>query len=238
MKKKVKKRKLNFKRLLFFVLLVYILCYSCYYLLNQHIKHVEIIGNSLVSDNEIMRLSKLDNYPSIFKYSSRKLEKNIKKHILIQDVEVSKHFNFIVKIKVEENKLLFYYKNEDKIAISDGNLIKNNFEKALGIPTVVNNVDSKLLKKFINKYSELKENIIYEIDSIEYFPNYNEVGKIIEKDMFKLVMNDGNTILTNSDNVYLLNKYNIIFASLGDRKGTINLNSGEVNNLIFIPYGE
>ena len=56
--------------------------------------------------------------------------------------------------------------------------------------------------------------------------------------MFKLIMNDGNTILTNSKNVYLLNKYNIIFASLGDRKGTINLNSGEVNNLIFIPYGE
>jgi len=84
----------------------------------------------------------------------------------------------------------------------------------------------------------LKTNIIYEIDTIEYYPNYNEQGKIIESDMFKIVMNDGNTILTNSKNVYLLNKYNIIFASLGDRKGTINLNSGEVNNLIFIPYGE
>jgi len=238
MKKKVKKRKLNFKRLLFFVLLIYILCYGSYYLLNQRIKHIEIIGNSLVNDNEILELSKLDSYPSIFKYSNGKIEKNIKKHKLIENVEVKKRFNFVIKIEVEENKLLFYYKNENKIALSNGNIIKNNFDEVLGIPTLVNNVDKKLLKSFISKYSKLNENIIFEIDSIEYFPNYNEKGKIIERDMFKLLMNDGNTILTNSKNVYLLNKYNIIFASLGERKGTINLNSGEVNNLIFIPYEE
>lgn len=238
MKKKVKKRKLNIKRSLFFLLVIYIICYGVYFLLNQRIKHIEITGNSLVSDNEILKLSKLDDYPSIFKYSNNKLEKNIKKHKLIEDVEVKKCLNFVVKIEIEENKLLFYYKNEDKIALSNGNLIKNNFDNVLGIPTLINDVDSKLLKKFINKYSLLNENIIFEIDSIEYFPNYNEEGKIIENDLFKIIMNDGNTVLTNSKNVYLLNKYNIIFASLGNRKGTINLNSGEVNNLIFIPYGE
>lgn len=236
--KKVKKRKLNFKRLLFFLLLIYIICYGLYYLLNQRIKHIEITGNNLVSDNEILLLAKIDNYPSIFKYSNNRLEKNIKQHKLIENVEVTKHFNFIVKIIVEENKLLFYYKNEDKIAIGDGNIIKNNFDKVLGIPTLVNDVDKKLLNKFISEYSKLNENIIFEIDSIEYYPNYNEKGKVIESDMFKLIMNDGNAVLTNSNNIHLLNKYNIIFASLGDRKGTINLNSGEVNNLIFIPYGE
>ena len=238
MKKKVKKRKLNFKRLLFFVLLIYILCYGSYYLLNQRIKHVEIIGNSLVNDNEILELSKLDNYPSLFKYSNRKIKKNLEKHKLIGNVKVKKCFNFVVKIEVEENKLLFYYKNDNKVVLSSGDILKNDFNNVLGIPTLINDVDSKLLNKFIDKYSELKTNIIYEIDTIEYYPNYNEQGKIIESDMFKIVMNDGNTILTNSKNVYLLNKYNIIFASLGDRKGTINLNSGEVNNLVFIPYGE
>ena len=236
MKKKVKKRKLNLKRVLFFLLLIYIICYGSYYILNQRIKHFEITGNTIVSDNEIIKLAKLDNYPSIFRYSSRKIKKNICKHILIENVEVKKSFDFVVKIKVNENKILFYYKTEDKIALKNGNIIKNNFDNVLGIPTFINNVDSNLLNKFIKKYSELKTNIIYEIDSIEYFPNYNESGKIIEKDMFKIIMNDGNTILTNSNNVYLLNKYNIIFASLGNRKGTINLNSGEVNNLIFIPY--
>ena len=80
MKKKIKKRKLNYKRLLFFLLLIYIVCYCIYFLLNQHIKHIEITGNNMVSDNEIIELAKLDNYPSIFKYTSRKIEKNIKKN--------------------------------------------------------------------------------------------------------------------------------------------------------------
>ena len=52
------------------------------------------------------------------------------------------------------------------------------------------------------------------------------------------IMNDGNTVLTNSKNVDVLNKYNDIYASLGDKRGIINLDSGEVNNLVFIPYEE
>jgi len=236
--KKAKKRKLNFKRTLFFLLLIYIICYGTYRLLNQRIKHIEIIGNDLVSDNEIIKLAKIDDYPSIFKYTNRKIEKNIKKHKLINEVDIKKRLNFIIKIDIKENKLLFYYMNEDKLVLSNGNIIKNDINNVLGIPTLINKVDKKLLKKFIEKYSELEVNIIYEIDSIEYFPVYNEERKIIDEDSFKLIMNDGNTILTSSKNVYLLNKYNMIFASLGDRKGTINLNSGEVNNLIFIPYGE
>lgn len=238
MKKTVKKRKLNLKRLLFFVLLLYIICYSVYYLLNQRIKHIEISGNNLISDNEIIKLAKLENYPSIFKYSSGKIKNNIKKHKLVKDVKVKKGLNFVIKIEVEETKMLFYYKIDDKIAISNGNILNKDINNVLGIPTLINDVNSKLLKEFIVNYSKLDENIIFEIDTIEYFPTYNEQGKIIESDMFKLIMNDGNTILSSSKNIYLLNKYNIIFASLGDKKGTINLNSGEVNNLIFIPYGE
>jgi len=238
MKKKIKKRKLNLKRVLFFLLLIYIICYSIFYILNQHIKHIEIVGNYLVTDNEILKLAKLDNYPSIFKYSSNKIEREIIKHKLINNVDVKKTFGFVVRINVDENKLLFYYKNDDKVVIGNGDILKNNFSKVLGIPTFINNVDKSLLNKFIKKFSEVETNIIYEVDTIEYFPTYSDEGKVIENDMFKIVMNDGNTILTNSKNVYLLNKYNIIFASLGDRKGTINLNSGEVNNLVFIPYGE
>jgi len=52
MTRKVKKRKLNFKRLLFFLLLIYIICYGIYYMLNQRIKHIEIAGNNLGLPNQ------------------------------------------------------------------------------------------------------------------------------------------------------------------------------------------
>ena len=236
MNKRIKKRKLNFKRILFFILLIYILCYSIFYILNQRIRHIDIDGNKIVSDNEIIKLAKLDNYPSIFRYSSNKLEKDIKSHKLINDVEVKKKLGFIIDIDIEENKLLFYYLNEEKIVLSNGDIIKNNINEVLGIPTLINKPDSNLLIKFINYFKDIKEDIIYEIDTIEYYPTINKNGKIIDKDLYKLIMNDGNTIITNSKNVNLLNKYNDIYASLSDRKGIINLNSGEVNNLVFIPY--
>ena len=38
--------------------------------------------------------------------------------------------------------------------------------------------------------------------------------------------------------VEVINKYNTIYASVGDKKGTINLDSNKLSNLVFIPYGE
>ena len=120
---KKKKKRLNIKRTLAFLLFIYIFCYGVYYLVNQPIKHIEIKGNNLVLDSEILKVSKLKNYPSIFKYSSRTLEKRIKTIKLVSDVDVKKWFGHILKIEIEENKLLFYY--EDKIVLSNGNFIKN-----------------------------------------------------------------------------------------------------------------
>ena len=51
-------------------------------------------------------------------------------------------------------------------------------------------------------------------------------------------MNDGNTVITNADKCHNLNKYREIYASLGDKKGTLNLDSGNYKNFVFIPYGD
>ena len=49
-------------------------------------------------------------------------------------------------------------------------------------------------------------------------------------------MNDTNTIIVNTKTISVLNKYNDIYASLGGRVGTINIDSDEISNLVFIPY--
>ncbi len=233
---KRKKKKLNIKRTLAFCLFIYILCYGIYYLVNQPIKHIEINGNNLVTDNEILRASKLKDYPSIFKYSNRTLEKRIKNIKLVNDVDVKKWFGHIIKIEIKENKLLFYY--EDKIVLSNGNFIKTDIENVYGIPTFIGNIKTDILNNFVKGFSELNDNIIYEMNEIEYYPSLNENGKVIDDDRFKITMNDGNTIVANSKSVSVLNKYNDIYASLGGKLGTINLDTNEVKNLIFIPYGE
>lgn len=235
MAKKVK-RKLNLKRTLFFLLLFYIIIYGCYYLINRPIRHIVITGNELVLDSEILRVSKLKNYPTMFKYSSKTLEKKISNIKLIEHVKVKKGLNNTIKIIVEESKLLFYY--QDKIVLSNSNLVKKDIKNLYGIPTFINKIDNDLLIKFIKNFREIDDNIIFEMNEIEYYPLISDEGKIISEDRFKIVMNDGNTIITDIKSVSVMNKYNDIYASLGERKGTINLDGNEVNNLVFIPYEE
>ena len=233
--KKVKKKRLNKKRTLVFIIIIYIVLYSLYCLLNNPIKHIEITGNNLVTDAEILRISKLKDYPNILKYSNRSIRKRIKKLELIEEVKVKKWFGYQIFIEVKENKPLFYYK--DKLVLSNRNILSNDY-KILGIPIFINELTSDELSKFVNSFKKLNDNIIYEINCIEYYPLITEKGKIINSDRYKIVMNDGNTIIANIKSISVLNKYNDIYASLNGNLGTINLDSNKLNNLVFIPYDE
>ena len=234
MKKKKKKRK-NKKRTLVFILFLYIICFFLYDLINTPIKHYEINGNNIVSDSEILKVSNLKDYPSIMKYTSNTIEKKIKNIELIDSVKVKKWFGHKVIINIKENKVLFYYKDINKIVLSNGNIIDNKYD-IVGIPILVNEIDKDVYNSFISSYSKLNDNIIYEINNVEYYPQTSTDGSIISKDRFKIVMNDGNTVVANSKSVSVLNKYNDIYASLNDKKGTINLDSNKLDNLVFIPY--
>lgn len=234
MKKKTKK-KLNFKRTIVFILFLYIVGFSIYLLVNQKIKHIEINGNNLVKDSEILRVSKLKDYPSMLRYSSRSIKKNIQSIELIDTVKVKKWFGSKVIIDIKENKVLFYYKDTDKIVLSNGNIIKNNYN-LLGIPILISDLKGDVFNDLVKYYKVLNDNIIYEINSIEYFPLKDENDNIIGDKRFKIIMNDTNTIIVNTKTISVLNKYNDIYASLGGRVGTINIDSDEISNLVFIPY--
>lgn len=233
--KKKKKKRLNKKRTLVFILFLYIICFFLYNLINTPIKHYEINGNNIVSDSEILKVSNLKDYPSIMKYTSNTIEKKIKNIELIDSVKVKKWFGHKVIINIKENKVLFYYKDINKIVLSNGNIIDNKYD-IVGIPILVNEIDKDVYNSFISSYSKLNDNIIYEINNVEYYPQTSTDGSIISKDRFKIVMNDGNTVVANSKSVSVLNKYNDIYASLNDKKGTINLDSNKLDNLVFIPY--
>ena len=233
--KKKKKKRLNKKRTLVFILFLYIICFFLYDLINTPIKHYEINGNNIVSDSDILKVSNLKDYPSIMKYTSNTIEKKIKNIELIDSVKVKKWFGHKVIINIKENKVLFYYKDINKIVLSNGNIIDNKYD-IVGIPILVNEIDKDVYNSFISSYSKLNDNIIYEINNVEYYPQTSTDGSIISKDRFKIVMNDGNTVVANSKSVSVLNKYNDIYASLNDKKGTINLDSNKLDNLVFIPY--
>ena len=178
--KKKKKKRLNKKRTLVFILFLYIICYFLYDLINSPIKHFEINGNKLVKDSEILRVSNLKDYPSIMRYTSNTIEKKIKSIELVNDVKVKKWFGHKIIINIDENKVLFYYKNINKIVLSNGNIIDNKYD-IVGIPIFNNDIDKDIYNDFIKNFSKLNDNIIYEINSVEYYPQVSTDGSVISK---------------------------------------------------------
>lgn len=234
MKTKTKKKKLNKKKLFIFILFFYLIGCCGYYIYNEPIRNIIITGNTLVKDSEIIEVAGIKNYPSIFNVKTRKVKKSLKNIDLIEEVTIKKNYRFQLKIEVKEAKLLFFNTNNNKIMLSSGKEISNN--GYIGIPTLINYTPEKILKEFSLKLGDLDTGIISLISEIEYAPTKSEDGKTIDENSFILFMNDGNTVKTNTSKCDNLTHYREIYASLKDKKGTLNLDSGNYENFVFIPY--
>jgi len=236
--KRVKKRKLNIKALIILLLIIYIIVMFFYTIFTSPIKNIYIKNTALLKDNEIIEVAGIKNYPSWFKINNKKLEKKIKSLELVESVKVKKTLTGKLIINIKEAVPLFYNRNTDKVVLSNNKEVENN--KYLGIPTLINYVPNDLLTKFINKFSLINSDIINMINEIEYNPDIQKnetTGEsiVIDSERFLLRMNDTNIVYVNIINMERLNDYKEIFASIGDERGVLLLDSYvEDNDLLGI----
>lgn len=235
--KKPVKRKLNVKKLFILLLFLYLIGYLGYHTYHKPIKSIILSGNLLVKDSDIIEIAGIKDYPSILSLRKKKLIKDIKKLDLIDEVKIKKDFKFRLFIDVKESKIVLHNSQNNKLMLSSGKIIDNDYKYA-GIPTLINYAPIKILEEFVIKLGDLDPGIISLISEIEYSPRKNEEGKTIEENTFTLYMVDGNTVITNQSKCSNLKKYREIYASLKDIKGVLNLDSGNYENFIFIPYSE
>ena len=225
---KKKKRHIRLKSVLFLFLLGYLLFVLGMYIYKLPVKNIYIKGNNILTDQEIIDAAKLKDYPSIHKYSSHKIKNNIKKLELINSVKVKKNIKGKVTIIVDEAIPLFYYRNDDKIYLSNGKIVANN-NKYVGIPILVNYVPKKILDDLTKYFVELNGDVIKQINEIEYSPDEKE-GVTLDENRFVFRMNDTNTVFIDTLNIAKLNNYQKIIAALEDDvHGFIFLNSNRAN---------
>ena len=75
--KRVKKRKLNLKAVIILLLIIYLIAMLLYTIFTMPIKNIYIKGTNLLTDNEIIELAEIKDYPAIFSISKKKLEEKI-----------------------------------------------------------------------------------------------------------------------------------------------------------------
>lgn len=219
-KKKKKKRVLKIKNILIFLIILLGLSYLMYYILTMPIKNIYISGNKIISDEEILEYSHLEDYPSFILTLSSNIKKNILKNEYIKEVKIIKKIGNIIEIDIEEYIPLALKEQTNEIIISNGSILQNNYN-ITDAPILVNEIDNKVYQEYINKFSQVDSDIIRQISQIEYTP------VTVDDERFLLYMDDGNLVYITLTKIKKLNKYNSIKAKMDEKNGIIYLDSGD-----------
>lgn len=227
MSKGKKKRKLRIRGVIFLFLLLYLIAMFVYYLFTVPVKRVVVENIDLINENMIIETANIDDKTPLFKINTISLIKKLKKLELVHDVKVKKSITGKITIIVQENKILFLNENSNKLVLSDETEI-NQTNQYYGYPLLINYVPSEIYKEFIKGLAKIDTDIITMISEIEYSPDrYEDI--IIDEERFLLRMNDGNKVYVNIANIEKLNKYQTIYAKVGESNGILYLDSASKN---------
>ena len=212
-----KKRKLKVRKLFTVIFIFTLILLGLAFLTDVKINNIIVKGNNLYSDWEIIKMAKLDDYPSSLKTLSRNIEKNLEKDNYINEVNIERPSLTKVVINVKENLPLFYYLPIDKTILTDTSETKDNFP----VPTVINYIPDKVYSKFLKAISSVDYDIVKRISEIKYDPNEVDEGR------FFLTMNDGNRVYLTLNKFTKIDNYLDIIKEFDNKKGILYLDSGE-----------
>ena len=207
------------KKILKKIGVIIIIILIVYLIINVRIKNIYIKGNKLLTDQEIIELAGIENYPKLFSISSKKMMSKIKLNPIIENVKIKKNIFGRIDIEIKEYNMILKDEVDNGIYLSSGKKVIID-EKVIGIPSLINVVDQEILKDFIKKLDKVDKDILSKISEIEYTPNEYET------DLFLLYINDGNYVYVTTTRVLNMNKYNEVLKQLDGKKGILYLDSG------------
>ena len=214
MKKQVK-RKLNFKKLFIFIFTCLILGLIIHLLLQVKVTSINIIGNNYYSDNEIMEIASIEDYPAFLSINKYFIKKKLSNLDLIADVKIKRNIDFSIDIEIKEHKVLYQRKSDGLYVLDNGDEVSRDYIP--NIPLLVNYYPNTLEAKALKAFSKLNVETIGKISSIEY------TKTDADPERFLLYMADGNLVYINLNRMAHLNKYTEILNEVGTKKGILNL---------------
>lgn len=215
--KKVKKRKIRFGRIFLVLIILFLLFYLLANIFKFPIKNIYVKGNNILSDQEIIEIVQIENYPSIFSKSSNEMKKRLEKSIYIKKAKITKKYLREVHITIEDNYPLFYDSDKKKTIL----LNKKKTTEKLNAPLLINYVPDTIYNLFLEKMSSLDYDTIKRISEIKYDPNE------VDEERFLLTMSDGNYVYLTLEKFEVINNYVDIIKTFNNKKGILYLDSGE-----------
>lgn len=219
-KKVIKKKKLKILPFLTFIIVIAIIVFSCLLVLNSKVRNIIITGNEILSDDDIISLAGLTNYPSFYKTLDITMAKKIKQNKIINKVTITREFYHIIVIKVKENQILYKQESTGKFTLDNYAKVTIDKETPYLVPRLINDIPSNKVKIFNKYFKRINLSVREKISEIRYEPNP------YDKDRFLLYMDDGNSVYLTITKFERLNYYNDVLSQLEGKKGILYLDSG------------
>ena len=217
-KKQQKKRKIKILPIFIIILISLILLGIAYLLSLIPIQNVYISGNHYLTDQEIMELAGIQDYPSFLKTTIYSINKKLEQNDYIKKAKITKKLPSEVHITIEEEKILFRREETQKIVLENKKELDDHFRYL--VPVLLNYVPDTKYNSFLKRMSQVTENIKSLISEIRYYPNEQD------EDRFLLYMNDGNYVYLTLTKFTQVNYYEEVLKTLEGKKGILYLDSG------------
>lgn len=211
-----KKRKINYKKIFQFLFFFLVLFLVIFIIINTPITNIYIKGNTYLSDQEIIRLAELEDYPSNIKNTSYMIKKRLEKSDMIINATIKKKGTKIY-IDINENRPLFYNSTNKVIVMLD----KKEKQGDIITPYLLNYVPDTVYDKFIDAIAKIDISVLNRMSDIEYKPND------IDAERFYINMTDGNYVYLTIRDFEKINNYIEMIKQFQGKKGILYLDSGE-----------
>lgn len=213
-KKYKKKRRIKVIPVLILFLIVFLFIL---FIGSIKISNIYISNNNYFSDQEIIDLALISDYPSVISNQPWIIKKRLENNNLILSAKVYLKGFSKIYIDIKENKPLFYNSSTLKTILLDGSEIDNYYKSA----TLINYVPDTIYPSFVTSMQKIDEEVLDRISEIKYDPND------VDEERFLFIMNDGNYVYVTLSKIDGINNYIDIIKNFNSKKGILYLDSGE-----------
>ena len=187
------------------------------YLLSDasHIYRITVEGNTYLKDEDVIALSSLSEKERFYLTIPSLVEKRIKKDPLIASADVKLLPGRLVRISVEEKKIVGYAPENglNVLILEDGERVGISKERMylIACAPIIEGFDEKGVELLVKQLNSCEKKIIEQISEIHYFPQ-------LKYQNVELVMADGNYVFTSPYGLEILNHYFDIESSYNSEK--------------------
>lgn len=231
-----KKRKAILRLIKWTSLIIIIIGGVIYALLSPmfNIKTINVVGNSKISSDEIISLSKIELEKNMFQHSKKEIIKNIKENAYIEEVQVKRKIPDTIEVTITERKATFKFQIANAYAvINNQGYILEVSDKTDDLPIIVGIETPQENIQPGNRLCEDDLKKLGDVLKIMESANSNDVANLITKiditdhNNYKLILQKKNKTVHLGDTSNLSTKmlWIIEFNEIeGNTKGEIMLN--------------